>query len=77
MTAVYNMMFLLQARVSRVMRGDVMDEELFRTYFIRLFRGIRQMEKKFRVYMDPEEDASFVSFSKAMGDLAEIFKVKK
>ena len=35
------------------------------------------MESKFKVLMDAEEDATFVSFSKAMGDLAEIFKVKK
>ena len=54
-----------------------MDEELFRTYFIRLFRGIRQMEQKFKVMMDAEEEATFVSFTKAMGDLAEIFKIKK
>ena len=41
MTAVYNMLFIIQSRVARVMRGEVMDEELFRKYFIRLFRHIR------------------------------------
>eukprot|EP00354_Favella_ehrenbergii_P012500 CAMPEP_0170455044 /NCGR_PEP_ID=MMETSP0123-20130129/3108_1 /TAXON_ID=182087 /ORGANISM="Favella ehrenbergii, Strain Fehren 1" /LENGTH=158 /DNA_ID=CAMNT_0010717987 /DNA_START=389 /DNA_END=866 /DNA_ORIENTATION=+ len=54
-----------------------MDEELFRTYFIRLFRGIRQMEQKFADVMDPEEDDCFVRYSKAMCDLADIFKIAK
>ena len=35
------------------------------------------MEQKFKLFMDEEEDKTFVSFSKAMGDLADIFKVKK
>ena len=41
MTAIFNMIFLLQKRVAKFMRGEAMDEELFRTYFIRLFRGIK------------------------------------
>ena len=48
MTAIYNMIFLLQTRISKTIRGEIMDEELFRTYFIRLFKGIRQMENKFK-----------------------------
>ena len=51
-----------------------MDEDLFRTYFIRLFGGIRRMEKKFKELFDPEENNEFVRFSKAMNDLAQIFK---
>ena len=30
MTAVYNMLFLLQTRIVKMMRGEIMDEELFR-----------------------------------------------
>ena len=44
MTAIYNMIFLLQTRIAKQMKGETMDEEIFRTYFIRLFKGIRQME---------------------------------
>lgn len=77
MTAIYNMLFLLQARVVKMMRGELMDEELFRTYFVRLFRGIRQMEKKFKDLMEPDEDDNFVRFSRAMGDLADSFKINR
>lgn len=54
-----------------------MDEKLFRTYFIRLFRGIRQMESKFKALMDPEEEDTFIKFSKSLSDIASIFKVSK
>ena len=54
-----------------------MDEELFRNYFIRLYRGIRLMETKFKSLMDPDEQDTFVCFSRAMVDLADIFKVSK
>ena len=74
MTAIYNMIFLLQTRVTKLIRGEAMDEELFRAYFIRLFGGIRRMEKKFKELFDPEENESFVRFSNAMHDLASIFK---
>ena len=40
MTAVYNMLFLLQTRITKMLKGELMDDELFRQYFIRLFRGI-------------------------------------
>ena len=54
-----------------------MDDELFRTYFVRLFRGIRQMEKRFNELSDPEESDTFVNFSKALKDLASLFKLNK
>ena len=77
MTAIFNMLFLLQKRISKLVKGEAMDEELFRTYFIRLFRGIRQMETKFKDMMDPEEEETFVKFSKSLPDLAQIFKITK
>ena len=40
MTAIYNMMFLLQTRITKMLKGELMDDEIFRQYFIRLFRGI-------------------------------------
>ena len=75
MTAIYNMIFLLQTRISKTIRGDIMDEELFRTYFIRLFKGIRQMENKFKQFFDPDEKETFIRYSKSMADLASIFKL--
>jgi len=77
MTAIYNMLFLLQARVVKNMRGEHMDEELFRTYFIRLFKGVRNMEQKFKDLMDPDEDDGFVRFSRALGELADTFKITR
>ena len=77
MTAVYNMLFLLQTRIAKAIRGEIMDEELFRTYFIRLFRGIRQMENKFKSLFDPEETETFIRYSRSMNDLASIFKLSK
>ena len=77
MTAIFNMVFLLQKRVAKFMRGEAMDEELFRTYFIRLFRSIRQMEQTFTDLMDPEETDCFVRYSKAMCDLGDVFKISK
>ena len=70
MTAIYNMVFLLQTRITKLIRGEVMDEDLFRTYFIRLFGGIRRMEKKFKELFDPEDNEGFIRYSKAMSDLA-------
>ena len=35
------------------------------------------MEKKFRELLDPEESDSFINFSKAMKNLADVFKVNK
>ena len=55
MTAMYNMMFLLQMNVVKIMKGDMMDPEIFRTYFIRLFRSMTQMEKKFFEALQPAE----------------------
>ena len=40
MTAIYNMLFLVQTKLVKMMKGESMDEEIFRQYFIRLFRGI-------------------------------------
>lgn len=77
MTAIYNMLFLLQARIVKSMRGENMDEEIFRQYFIRLFRGIRTMEQKFKDLMDPEEDANFIRFSRAIGEMADTFKISR
>ena len=77
MTAIFNMMFLMQTRIAKQMNGEVMQDELFRKYFIRLYRNIRQMENKFKALFDPEEQESFVRYSKSMLDLAGFFKVRK
>ena len=77
MTAIFNMIFLLQKRLAKHMRGEAMDEEIFRTYFIRLFRGIRQMETKFREMMEPDDEQAFIRFSKSLPDMADIFKIKQ
>lgn len=57
--------------------NEPMDDELFRTYFIRLFKGIRQMEKSFKALFDQDENDSFIKFSQSMKDMASIFKIDK
>ena len=77
MTALFNMIFLMQTRISKQIVGEEMHDELFRKYFIRLYRNIRQMENKFKELFEPEESDSFVRYSNSMNDLASVFKVKK
>lgn len=38
--AVFNMLFLVSTRVSKMLRGEKMDEELFRGYFVKLYRKL-------------------------------------
>lgn len=43
-TCIFNLLFLVSTKVSKILRGEVLDEELFRSYFIKLYRKIVQME---------------------------------
>ena len=77
MTAIFNMLFLLQTRITKTMKGELMDDEIFRQYFIRLFRSISYMEQMFHENLEPEEQETFVYYSKSMKDLAGVFRVAK
>jgi hypothetical protein len=74
-TVLFNMMWLVSTRVVKMLRDEPMDEELFRNYFVRIYRKIVQMETNFWRVLDDESKQSFVVFSKSLGELASIFKV--
>jgi len=71
------MLFLTTARISKLLRGEAMDEELFRNYFIKLYRKIVSMEAKLLSVLDDEDKDGFVLFSRSMRDLSMLFKVYK
>ena len=77
MTAIYNMMFLLQTRITKMLKGELMDEEIFRQYFIRLYRGISQMEQVFYECLEADEQETFVNYSNSLKDLASLFRVSR
>lgn len=68
------MLFLLSTRIVKIVRGELMDEEIFRSYFVKLYRKIVQMEVSFLNLLEDEDKDSFVYYSKSMQDLALIFK---
>ena len=68
------MLFLLSTRIVKIVRGELMDEEIFRSYFVKLYRKMVQMEVSFLNLLEDEDKDSFVYYSKSMQDLALIFK---
>ncbi len=68
------MLFLLSTRIVKIARGELMDEEIFRSYFVKLYRKMVQMEVSFLNLLEDEDKDSFVYYSKSMQDLALIFK---
>lgn len=41
------MLFLLQMRIFKSLKGQNMDESLFRGYFIKLYKSLVKMEESF------------------------------
>jgi hypothetical protein len=72
--AIFNMLFLLQTRIIKMMRGELMDEELFRSYFVKLYRKMVQMEVSFINLLEGEDKDGFLHYSKSLKDLATSFK---
>jgi hypothetical protein len=46
-TAIFNLLFLLQMRVNKFMTNEKFDDDLFRTYFVRIYKNIVNMETEF------------------------------
>ena len=76
-SVVFNMLFLVSTRVGKMLRGEAMDEELFRGYFVKLYRKIVQMEAKLLNVIDDDDKDGFVLYSKSMRELATHYKVFK
>lgn len=52
-----------------------MDEELFRNYFVKLYRKIVQMEAQFLNLLLKEDRDAFVLYSKSVKEIAQNYKV--
>ena len=74
-TAVFNMLFLVSTHIAKSLAGEIMDEELFRRYFVKLYRKIVQMEVGFRKLLEDKHKDEFLLFSESMHELARSFKV--
>jgi hypothetical protein len=72
-SGVYNMLFLLQARICKQLRGINMDEDLFQSYFVKVYKSIALMEAEFLKVMTKKERQGFLCFSKSMKELAAHF----
>jgi hypothetical protein len=51
-----------------------MDDELFRSYFKKMYRHLVNMECQFMSMMGPTERSGFFAYSKSLSDLATFFK---
>ena len=63
-------MFLVSTRVLKLLKGEIMDEELFRNYFIRLYRSLVHMESQFMALLKDDDKDAFPKFSASVKDLA-------
>jgi len=68
------MLYLVSTRIVKLIRGEVMDEELFRSYFVKLYRKMVQMEVSFLNLLEDEDKDGFVLYSKSLRELAGLFK---
>lgn len=54
-----------------------MDENLFRTYFKKLYRSLVRMESTILAVLGPDERDGFVTYSSGLHDIAEYFKIDR
>lgn len=71
---IFNMLFLLQMKIIKTIKGQQMDEALFSSYFKKLYKSLRYMEADFLKLLQTEERESFLIFTKSLKDLATHFK---
>jgi hypothetical protein len=75
--SVFNMLFLVSTRLSKFLRGEPMDEELFRGYFVKLYRKMVQIETHFLNLLDDDDKPTFMLYSRSLREVANTFKVAK
>lgn len=61
-------------KVLRTLKGEQMDEVIFRDYFIRLYKSLNYMESDFLQFLSLKEREGFIIFTKSLRDLAQYFK---
>ena len=72
-------MFMLNVRAAKSLKGEQLDEEIFRTYFKKLYKTIVKMEAQFMEILSSQPGGvdSFVCYSKSVKDIAEFFKIDR
>ena len=73
-TGVFNMLFLLQNKIVKNEKNEYFDENLFRSYFKKLYKSLFRMEGEFMSILDREARKGFMQFTRSLGDLATEFK---
>ena len=56
---------------------QLMDENLFRTYFKKLYRSVVRMESTILAMLGPDERDGFVTYSSGLHELASYFKIDR
>jgi hypothetical protein len=54
------MLFLLQMKIFKSLKGQNMDEGLFRGYFVKMYKSLVKMEEQFLEMMPESESQAFV-----------------
>ena len=57
------------------MMGKKADEDLFRTYFCKIYKSIVHMETSFLSALSENDRSSFINYSDSLKDLASYFKI--
>ena len=68
------MLFLLQNKITKNEKSEYFDENLFRSYFKKLYKSLFRMEGEFMSILDQEARKGFMQFTKSLKDLATEFK---
>ena len=74
-SALFNLLFLMQSRVTSFMSNKKFDEDLFRTYFSKIYKSLVSMESSFMTALTDNDRNSFIKYSDSLKDLASYFKI--
>jgi hypothetical protein len=57
------------------MTNEKFDDDLFRTYFVRIYKNLVNMETDFINALEETDRPFFVSYANSLSDMARFFKV--
>ena len=70
-------MFLMNTRITKYMENKRFDEDLFQTYFSKIYKSLVHMENGFISQLKESEKSSFVKYSTSLCDMARFFKISR
>ena len=74
---VSNLLFLLQTRIAKQLKGINLDEDLFRNYFIKTYKALALREEEYLKILTAKERSGFLVFSTYLKELAQVFRCEK